>query len=144
MRCYYDDPYKNNDDPCKQSNPLTHAHTVMNYNEDPFSGEHPLYNPSVQDQLKIHLSAQDAHLDHIYSSLQQVRHQTDAINIELREHNELLVRLGERMDDTESGFERASRRVRLLYSELTDKKFTWTASVMIFVLTFLLIILLCT
>lgn len=114
----------------------------MNYNENPFSTENPLY--PAQDQLKLHLKDQDDHLDQLHSTLQQVRHQTDAINTELKEHNELLGRLGERMDETEGGFVRASRRVRALYGELTDRKFTWTATIMIFILTFLLIILLCT
>jgi len=116
----------------------------MNYNENPFSTDNPLYTSTTQDQLKLQLKEQDHHLDHLHSSLQQVRHQTDAINSELKEHNELLGRLGTRMEETEGGFERASRRVRALYGELTDRKFTWTASIMIFILTFLLIILLCT
>mgnify|MGYP001809746293 CR=1 FL=1 len=114
----------------------------MDYTENPFSTENSLY--TTQDQLKHQLKAQDQHLDHLHSSLQQVRQQTDAINAELREHNELLGRLGQRMEETEGGFERATRRVRELYGELTDRKFTWTASIMIFILTFLLVILLCT
>lgn len=114
----------------------------MNYNEDPFSNDNSLY--TGQDQLKLQLKEQDQHLDHLHSSLQLVRQQTDAINSELREHNDLLGRLGARMEDTEGGFEKASRRVRQLYGELTDRKFTWTATIMIFILTFLLIILLCT
>ena len=118
----------------------------MNYNEDPFSVENNLYNQpqAHQDQLKLHLKEQDDHLDHLHASLQQVRHQTDAINSELREHNELLGRIGSRMEETEDGFERARRRVRMVYAEMTEKRFGFTASVMIFILTVMLIILICT
>lgn len=111
----------------------------MNYNEDPF-----VIGGSQQDQLKLKLIEQDLHLSHLQESLQQVRHQTDAINSELREHNELLGRLGDQMDETEGSFLTATKRVRMIYGELTDRKFSWTASVMIFILTILLIILLCT
>ncbi len=113
----------------------------MNYNEDPFTSNSN-NSGSQQDQLKLQLQEQDLHLSHLHESLQQVRHQTDAINSELREHNELLGRLGDQMEDTEGSFRSATKRVRVLYGELTDRKFNWTASVMIFVLTFLLIILL--
>ena len=126
---------------------ISHSHPQlqMNYNEDPFSTNSSSTAAAPhQDQLKLHLKEQDLHLDHLQSSLQQVRHQTDAINVELKEHNDLLGRLGERMEETEGGFERAGRKVRALYGELTDRKFTWTASIMIFILTFLLVILLCT
>ena len=115
----------------------------MNYNEDPFSIDNKAIS-SQQDQLKLQLQEQDLHLSHLHDSLQQVRHQTDAINTELREHNDLLGRLGEQMDDTEGSFQSATRRVRILYSQITDRKFNWTASIMIFVLTILLLILLCT
>lgn len=114
----------------------------MDYSEDPFTNQNgPVHH---QDQLKFQLEEQDLHLSHLHASLQQVRHQTDAINSELREHNELLGRLGERMEETEGSFQYATRRVRMMYGELTDRKFNWTASVMIFVLTILLIILLFT
>lgn len=115
----------------------------MNYTEDPFSRESSNSN-YPNDQLKLHLAEQDLHLTHLQASLQQVRHQTDAINSELREHNELLGRLGEQMDATEGSFQTATRRVRLLYAEMTDRKFNWTASIMIIILTILLIILLFT
>lgn len=115
----------------------------MNYNEDPFNNS-PSNNPEAQGSLKLQIKEQDFHLDHLHGTLQEVRKQTDAINLELREHNELLGKLGDRMDETETSFEGASRRVRVLYGELTDRKFTWTATALIIILTFLLLILLCT
>ena len=100
----------------------------MNYTEDPFhssSSRHQLFH---QDQhqgkhqedrsestgadsletdssgLKSQLQEQDFHLDHLQRSLRDARLQTDALHNELKEHNELLGRLGTRMDDTEGAF----------------------------------------
>ena len=113
----------------------------MNYAEDPFK-----INPEgrTRNQLTEQLTEQDLHLDHLHNSLQQVRHQTDAIHAELLEHNNLLDQLSTRMDETEGTFDGATKRAKKLYNELTDRKFNWTATVLIFVLTVLLIILLFT
>ena len=113
----------------------------MNYSEDPFSADSQLSGPTA---LKQQLTEQDIHLDHLHTSLQQVRHQTDALHAELREHNDLLSRLSTQMDSTEGSFEGATRRVRKLYTELTGKQFNWTATALILVLSVLLIVLLCT
>lgn len=140
----------------------------MNYTEDPFHSSPSRHQLFHKDQhqgkhredrsestgadsletdssgLKSQLQEQDFHLDHLQRSLRDARLQTDALHNELKEHNELLGRLGTRMDDTEGAFETASRRVKRLYTEITDRKFTWTAGVLIFVLTILLMILLFT
>lgn len=113
----------------------------MNYQEDPFRKNYndPLFDG---DHLNRKLSEQDFHLTNLHASLQEVKTQTTAINTELIEHNELLDRLGNRMEVTEGGFERATGRVKKLYKEMTDRQFTWTASILIFILTILLIFLL--
>ena len=114
----------------------------MNYQEDPFSTLHD-DNHSQGDQLKSQLVEQDVHLSHLHSTLQQVRHQTGLINDELQEHNDLLSHLATQMDQTEGSFQGASRKIRKLYTELTERQFTWTATIMIFILTILLIFLVC-
>lgn len=114
----------------------------MNYTEDPFKINEG--GGLRRDQLKEQINEQDVHLDNLHESLQQVRHQTDAIHAELLEHNNLLDRLSSRMDETEGTFEISTRRARKLYAELTDRQFSWTAGVLIFILTLLLIILLFT
>lgn len=113
----------------------------MNHKEDPFN-VNDRESSLKSTQLKQQLTEQDLHLNHLHQTLQQVRHQTDTLHSELLEHNNLLDRLGSRMDDTEGSFDVATRRVKLLYKELTDKKFNFTATVLIFVLTILLVILL--
>ena len=121
----------------------------MNYQEDPFIDRNKIENNlnsglehnHDRDRLKCEIKEQDIQLDHLHSSLQQVRHQTTHLHTELNEHNELLDRLGHRMEITENGLEGVGRKVRKLYGELTDRKFTWTASALIFLLTILLFFL---
>lgn len=127
----------------------------MNYQEDPFVDRNKIENSNFsqtaadddknekydRDRLKCEIKEQDIHLNHLHSSLQQVRHQTTHLHTELHEHNELLDRLGHRMEITENGLEGVGRKVRKLYGELTDRKFTWTASALIFLLTILLFFL---
>ena len=117
-----------------------HPPPLMNYQENPFDESNFPHNQN--HQLKDQLAEQDVHLSHLHSSLLQVRHQTGLTNSELQEHNNLLNNLSNQIDNTEDSFTAASRKVRKLYTELTEKQFTWTASIMIFILTILLIFLL--
>ena len=112
----------------------------MNYNQDPFDKSQTntnSYSSSVHDQLRV----QDSHLKDLHDSLLQARSQTQTINAELAAHHELLDSLNGRMEGTVGAFEGATRRVRKLYAEMTEKRFTWTATFLIALLTVLLLIL---
>jgi chromosome segregation ATPase len=112
----------------------------MNFNHDPF--QEPTNKQT--STIKASLASQDDQLEALHATLTQAKHQSDHINAELHVHTDLLGQLNGRLEDTSSAFEEATRRVRKLYGELTEKRFGWTASVLIAFLTILLIYLILT
>lgn len=110
----------------------------MNFSYDPFEDQN---KQSHNYALHHQLAAQDDQLSQLHSSLRAAHHQTHQLNAELSAHNELLQQLSGRMEQTEGAFGEATRRVRRLYGELTERRFTWTATVLIALLTILLIYL---
>ncbi len=111
----------------------------MDFNCDPFEGQN-----KQSSTIKEILASQDEHLKALHSSLSAAKHQTEHLNAELSAHHELLDQLNGRVEGTAGAFEEATRRVRRLYGELTEKRFTWTATVLIAFLTILLIYLILT
>ena len=114
-------------------------HSPMNFNYDPFDEQN-----KQSSTIKESLASQDEHLQALHSTLTAAKHQTEHINAELHAHNDLLRQLNGRLEGTSNAFEQATRRVRQLYGELTDRRFSWTASVLIAFLTILLIFLILT
>lgn len=117
----------------------------MDYQHDPILGDHLNTGlPDGNSKLQDHLQGQDSQLNLLHLSLRQVHQQTALIHGELVQQHSMLTGLHTQFEETDSRLQRASFRLKRLYTELTDKKFTWTASFLIFIMFVLLIVLIVT